>query len=291
MTTTASRPTGRTRMSAGALLRSSMFWLMLAALFVTFFGPILWMGTTSLKSYGEATSIPPTILPSSFDTSAYDTLLSLDGQYPVLRWVLNSLVAALGHMLLVLVVASMAAYALARLQFRGRGLIFALIVSTLFVPGFVFIMPNYLIIDQLGWLNTIWALIVPGAAGAFGVFFLRQFFVAIPAELEEAAALDGANHWHIFTRVILPNSKPALATLAVLSFLGNWNDYIWPVYVLFTPERLTLPAGLKLLQGAYITDYPVIMAGAFVASVPVLILFIFTQRYIIEGVARSGLKG
>src|SRR5690625_1777369 len=200
------------RMSLGVLVRSSMFWLMMAALFVTFFGPILWMGTTSLKTYGEATSIPPTLLPSSFDTSAYDTLLSLDGQYPVLRWVLNSLLAATGHMLLVLAVASMAAYALARLQFRGRGVVFALIVSTLFVPGFVFIMPNYLIIDQLGWLNTIWALIVPGAAGAFGVFFLRQFFVAIPTELEEAARSEEhtselQSRGHLVCRLLLEKNK------------------------------------------------------------------------------------
>jgi len=135
------------------------------------------------------------------------------------------------------------------------------------------------------------ALIVPGAAGAFGVFFLRQFFLAIPRELEESALIDGANTWHILTRVVLPISKPALVTLGVLSFLGNWNDFVWPIFVLFSPERLTLPAGLASLQGAYNIDYPVIMAGATIASVPVLILYIFVQRYVIEGVATSGLKG
>jgi len=159
------------------------------------------------------------------------------------------------------------------------------------VPGFVFLMPNYLLMDRLSWLDTIWALAVPTAAGAFGVFFMRQFFLAIPKELEEVAMIDGANAWTIFTRIILPNAKPALATLTVLSFLANWNEFIWPIYVLFSPERLTLPAGLKLLQGAYTTDYPVIMAGATVASVPVLVLYIFVQRYVIEGVARSGIKG
>lgn len=291
MTTVQSERTGPTTGMPRKILRSGLFWVLMALLVVIFVGPLFWMASTSLKTYGEATSIPPAILPQNFNTGAYDQLLRLDSQYPVLRWVLNSLVAAVLHMILVLVVASMAAYAFARLQFRGRGVLFALIISTLFVPSFVFIMPNYLIIDRLGWLNTIWALVVPGAAGAFGVFLLRQFFSAIPKELDEAAALDGANQWQIFTRVIVPNSKPALATLAVLSFLANWNDYIWPVFVLFTPDRLTLPAGLKLLQGAYVTDYPVIMAGAFVASVPVIVLFIFTQRYIIEGVANSGLKG
>ncbi len=123
------------------------------------------------------------------------------------------------------------------------------------------------------------------------MFLLRQFFLAIPRELEESALIDGANTWHILTRIILPISKPALATLGLLSFLGNWNDFIWPIFVLFSPERLTLPAGLAGLQGAYNIDYPVIMAGATIASVPVLILYIFLQRYIIEGFATSGLKG
>nr|WP_211239683.1 carbohydrate ABC transporter permease [Jiangella gansuensis] len=276
---------------AGSMLGRGMFWLFLAVLTVIFIGPIIWMFLTSIKTNPEATAVPPTFLPDSPTFGAYEGLLRLDGSYPVLRWFLNSLLAATLHMALVLVLASTAAYALARLHFRGRGVLFVVIVSTLFVPGFVFLIPNYLIIDQLGWLDTVWALVVPGAASAFGVFFLRQFFSMLPGELEEAALIDGANQWQIFTRVVLPNSKPALATLAVLSFLANWNDFIWPIYVLFSPERLTLPAGLRLLQGAYTTDYPVIMAGAFVASVPVLILFVFTQRYVIEGVSRSGLKG
>ena len=275
----------------GSLVRSAVFWTFLLVLTLVFAGPIVWMFLTSIKTAPEATSVPPTILPEDITFGAYDGLLRFSGSYPVLRWFLNSLLAATLHMLLVLVVASTAAYALARLQFKLRGLFFVVIISTLFVPGFVFLLPNYIIIDRLGWLDTIWALVVPGAAGAFGVFFLRQFFLMLPGELEEAALIDGANQWQIFTRVVLPNSKPALATLAVLSFLANWNDFIWPIYVLFSPERLTLPAGLRLLQGAYTTDYPVMMAGAFVASVPVLILFLFTQRYVIEGVSRSGLKG
>jgi len=159
------------------------------------------------------------------------------------------------------------------------------------VPIFTLIIPNFLIIDRLGWLDSLWALIIPGAAGAFGVFFLRQFFLSLPRELEEAAVLEGANSWQIFTKVILPLSKPALATLAVISFLSNWNDFIWPIYVLFSPENFTLPPGLGILQGAYTINYPVVMAGAALASVPVLILFLFAQRYIIEGVSRSGLKG
>ncbi|HZA44615.1 MAG TPA: carbohydrate ABC transporter permease, partial [Rubrobacter sp.] len=151
--------------------------------------------------------------------------------------------------------------------------------------------PNFLIVDTLNWLDTLLVIVIPGAASAFGVFFLRQFFISLPRELEEAALLDGANRFQIFTRVILPLSKAPLATLALLSFLTNWNDFLWPVYVLFSPQNLVLPPGLSKLNGAYDTDYAVIMAGGVLASIPVLILFLIAQRYIIEGVSRSGLKG
>ncbi|HEY0473963.1 MAG TPA: carbohydrate ABC transporter permease [Kribbella sp.] len=267
------------------------FWVLVIVLTVVFVAPLLWMMITSFKTIGEAQQTPPTLIPHNPTGRAYGEVLTTGGQNPVLTWFLNSVAAATLHAGLVVLVASMAGYALARMEFRFKKPIFALILATLFVPGFVFLMPNYLLMDKLSWLDTLWALVVPGAAGAFGVFFMRQFFLALPRELEEVAMIDGANAWTVFTRIILPNAKPALATLTVLSFLANWNDFIWPLYVLFSPERLTLPAGLKLLQGAYTTDYPVIMTGATVASVPVLILYIFVQRYVIEGVARSGIKG
>lgn len=267
-----------------------VFWVGMVVLAFLFIVPLIWMYLTSFKTIEDSRSIPITLIPHSLTLRAYKLIVA-DTQNPVLLWALNSLVAATAHAALVIVVASMAAYALARMKFRGQGLIFGLIIATLFVPGFIFLMPNYLLMNKLGWLDTLMALIVPGAAGAFGVFFLRQFFLAIPRELEESALIDGANTWHILTRVVLPISKPALVTLGVLSFLGNWNDFVWPIFVLFSPERLTLPAGLASLQGAYNIDYPVIMAGATIASVPVLILYIFVQRYVIEGVATSGLKG
>lgn len=270
---------------------SAAFWILVVLLTVLVIVPLLWMVITSFKSIGESQADPPTLVPNEPTGRAYGEILTTGGQNPVLRWALNSFAAASLHALLVVVVASMAGYALARMEFRFKNGIFAVILLTLFVPGFVFLMPNYLLMDNLGWLDTLTALIVPGAAGAFGVFFMRQFFLAIPKELEEVALIDGANAWTVFTRIILPNAKPALATLTVLSFLTNWNDFIWPLFVLFSPERLTLPAGLTLLQGAYTTDYPVIMAGATVAAVPVLILYVFVQRYVIEGVARSGIKG
>ncbi|GAB2560325.1 carbohydrate ABC transporter permease [Kribbella endophytica] len=270
---------------------SAAFWVMVVLLTLLVVVPLLWMVITSFKSVGEAQADPPTLIPQEPSGRAFGEVLTTGGQNPVLRWALNSFAAASLHAVLVVAVASMAGYALARMEFRFKKFIFSFILLTLFVPGFVFLMPNYLLMDKLGWLDTFWALVVPGAAGAFGVFFMRQFFLAIPKELEEVALIDGANAWTIFTRIILPNAKPALATLTVLSFLANWNDFVWPLFVLFSPERLTLPAGLSLLQGAYTTDYPVIMAGATVAAVPVLILYVFVQRYVIEGVARSGIKG
>jgi multiple sugar transport system permease protein len=253
--------------------------------------PLLWMVSISFRTQEDATRLPLSPLPRDFSTEGYDVLLRSGTEYPVFRWLLNSLFAASAHTIVVLVVTSLAAYALARTEFPGKRLIFGVIITTLFIPGFVFLIPNYLIVDSLGWLDSYLAIIVPGAAGAFGVFFLRQFFLSIPRELEESAVIDGASRLQIFLQIILPLSKPAMATLAVLAFLSNWNDFLWPIYVLFSPEKKTLPPGLATLQGAYLTDYPVMMAGGVIASVPVLILFFVAQRYIIEGVARTGLKG
>jgi multiple sugar transport system permease protein len=258
---------------------------------VVFVGPLALIALTSVKSQGESRTVPPTWLPSEPTLRAYDVLFFQDSANPVLRWFANSIVAATAHSVLVLVVCSMAGYALARLEFPFKRVVFGLIIGTLFLPGFIFLMPNFIILDRIGWLDQIWAIVVPGAAGAFGVFFMRQFFLGLPRELEESAQLDGAGPFRTFRSIVLPNAKPALVTLGVLSFLANWNDFIWPIYVLFSPERLTLPAGLSRLQGAYTIDYPVVMAGAMLAAVPVLAIYVFVQRYVIEGVASSGVKG
>lgn len=272
-------------------MRRIGLYAILTVLTLIFAVPLIWMIITSLKTYPEAQQIPTTWLPDRVSTYGYDVLFAAGSQNPVLRWFLNSMLAATLQVALVLVTASMAAYALARMRFRGRGAMFGLIVATLFVPPATLIIPNFLIVDTLNWLDTLLVIVVPGAASAFGVFFLRQFFLSLPKELEEAAVLDGANQWQVFYRVVLPLSKPALATLAVLAFLSNWNDFLWPIFVLFSADSLTLPAGLGLLQGTYTTDYPVMMAGAVLASVPALILFVVSQRYVIAGVSRSGLKG
>lgn len=275
----------------GHRLRLFLSYAALILITLVFVGPLLWMISTSFKTNPETTQWPLSWIPREFSVEGYRELFNATSETPVLRWFVNSLIAATAHALLVLVTAAPAAYALARMHFRGKGLMFAVIISTLFIPPIILITPLYLVVDYLGWLDTLLAVIVPSAAGALGVFLLRQFFVSLPRELEEAAVLDGANRFQIFTRIILPLSKAPLATLALISFLANWNDFLWPVYVLFSPQNLVLQPGLSKLQGAYDTDYAVIMAGGVLASIPVLILFLIAQRYIIEGVSRSGVKG
>jgi multiple sugar transport system permease protein len=261
--------------------------VVLTALFVS---PLLFALVTSFKTSQQAVETPPSWWPSPFTTQAYQRIFDA-ADTPVFRWFLNSLMAATANAALVVTTSALAAYALARLEFRGKKIVFALIVSTLFVPPVILVIPNYEIVGRLYWLDTLLAIIVPTAAGAFGVFFMRQFFLGLPRDLEESALLDGANRFQVFTRIVLPLSRPALATLALLSFLTNWNDFLWPVYVLFSPENQTLQAGLSTLQSANSVRYDLLMAGAVVASVPVLVLYAFAQRFVIEGVSRSGLKG
>jgi multiple sugar transport system permease protein len=279
------------RLKGGQLVRLFLSYGVLILLSAVFVAPLLWMLSTSLKPNTETTRFPPTWIPEEFSGEGYSTILTTSTQTPVLLWFVNSVVAATAYMALVLITASLAAYALARMNFRGKNIFFAAIIATLFIPPITFFTPNYLIVDTFGWLDTLWSVIVPPAAGGLGVFFLRQFFLSLPRELEEAALIDGANRLQIFLRIILPLSKAPLATLALLTFLINWNEFLWPVYILFNPESQTLPPGLATLQGAYTTNYTVIMAGGVIASIPVLIVYIITQRYIIEGVARSGIKG
>ncbi|NLE99057.1 MAG: carbohydrate ABC transporter permease [Propionibacterium sp.] len=271
--------------------RNPLFWLLLLALTVVFIGPIIFIFLTSLKPMIEAQSVPPTIIPETWTLRAYRQLFFIDDASPVLRWFLNSMIAATLHALLVVTVTSMAGYALARMRFRGRGAAFGIIISTMLVPGFVFLIPNFEMLNRLAWLDSMPAIVVPGAAGAFGVFFMRQFFLRLPIEFEESARIDGAGAMRTFVSIVLPNTRPALVTLFIISFLANWNDFIWPIYVLFSDQNLTLPVGLSRLQGAYTIDYPVVMAGAMVAAIPVLIIYSFVQRYIIAGVASTGIKG
>ncbi|HET9493666.1 MAG TPA: carbohydrate ABC transporter permease [Chloroflexia bacterium] len=262
--------------------------LVLVALIILL--PLLWLLSTSLK-------LPRDLFTNTIDwiprTVTFDnyTRLFANQQTPVGRWFLNSLAIASITTLLVLTVDSMAAYAYARMNFPGRNALFGIMLLTLFLPGFMFIIPNFLTVNFLGLINNWGAVILPGLAGVFGVFFLRQFFQGIPKELEEAAEIDGANRFEIFYRIVLPLSRPALATLGIITFLASWNDFLWPLLVLKDRQIQTLPPGLSTLQSAYTSDYGLIMAGAVVVAIPVLVLYMLLQRYIVQSVASTGLKG
>ncbi|CAA9494266.1 MAG: ABC transporter, permease protein 2 (cluster 1, maltose/g3p/polyamine/iron) [uncultured Rubrobacteraceae bacterium] len=291
MAQAAARPQETERREPGETLKIALSYVVLGLITLAFVAPLLWMVSTSIKPNFQTTRFPPQWVPTQLSNEGYSALLGANSQAPVFRWFVNSMIAASAQTLLILLTASLAAYALARMSFPGKNLLFGAILATLFIPPVSLIVPNYLIVDMFGWLDTLYAVIVPGAAGAFGVFFLRQFFLSLPLEIEEAALIDGANRFQIFTRVILPLSKAPLATLAILSFLTNWNDFLWPLYVLFNAPNYTLQPALGILQSSYTTNYTIIMAGGVLATVLPLILYLFAQRYIIEGVSRSGLKG
>lgn len=260
--------------------------LIIIALF--FLLPILWMFTTAFKPFVE--TLQPTWIPQEPTLENFTSIFN-DPSIPVLRWFVNSLGVALAFTTLVVLLDALAAYAYARMDFPGRNALFGLLLATLVMPGIMFLVPNYLTIVRLGWLNSYQGVIAPGLSGVFGVFFLRQFFQSIPKELEEAAYIDGASVWTTFFRVSLPLAKGAIATLAIITFLTSWNDFLWPLLILNDRELQTLPVGLATIQGQYTFDYGKLMAGAVVTAVPVLILYVFLQRYIIQNVAMTGLKG
>lgn len=252
--------------------------------------PLVWMLSTSFKPKSQWFSREIEWIPRTFTLENYERIFN-NNSTPIGRWFLNSFLLGTITTVLTLAVDALAAYAYARLEFPGRKILFAILLSTLFLPGVMFLVPNFITIFRLGLLNTFPGVFLPALAGVFGVFFLRQFFESIPKELEEAAQIDGANTFQTFWQVVLPLARPALATLAVITFLASWNDFLWPLLILRDRALQTLPPGLRTLQGAYTSEYGQMMAGAAIAAVPVLILYVFMQRYIVESVASTGLKG
>ena len=261
--------------------------LILFALF--FMLPLVWMGVTALKPPGEWLS--PNWIPERPTLENFSSIFN-NPSLPILRWFVNSAAVATVFTALVLLIDALAAYAYARMEFPGRNVLFASLVSTLVMPSIIFLIPNYLTVATLGGLNSYWGIFTPGLAGVFGVFFLRQFFLSLPKELEEAALIDGAGIWTIFFKIVLPLSVPALSTLGIITYLASWNDFLWPLLIVGNdPLKQTLPVGLAKLQGAYVFEYGQLMAGAVIAALPVLILYLALQRYIVQSVASTGLKG
>lgn len=250
--------------------------------------PFVWMLSTSLKADQYVLSMPPQLIPDPVTLESYTRLAEL---FPIARMVFNSVLAAGVTTLGQLITCSMAAYAFSRMRFRGSNVLFLLYLATLMVPQQVTITPLFILVRYLGWINSYPGLILPGVFSAFGTFLLRQFLVSLPRELEEAAFLDGASHWTVFTRVIVPLAGPALATLAVFAFMGSWNAFLWPLFVVRDPELMTLPVGLATLHGRYLTQWNLVMAGSVIAVVPMLIVYLFAQRYFVQGVVLSGIKG
>jgi ABC-type glycerol-3-phosphate transport system permease component len=249
--------------------------------------PFLWMISTSLKAPGSVLTLPPEIIPTSPTLESYRQVADA---IPIVRMVGNSLIVTGATVVLQLTTCALAAYAFARMRWKGRDALFILYLTTLMVPGQVTITPLFILIAELGWINSYQALILPAATSAFGTFLLRQAMLSIPKEYEEAAFLDGATHWTVFRTIILPMSRASLATLAVFAAMGAWNDFLWPLIVLNDPDKMTLPVGLSLLQGRYVSDWNMIMAGAVISVVPIVIAFFAAQRAFVNGMVSSGLK-
>lgn len=250
--------------------------------------PFFWMLSTSLKNIQDIGNIPPDWIPNPLVTQNYADVWN---ELPFLNFFWNSTYITLTTVVGQLLICSLSAYAFARLEFRGRDKLFYLYLATMMIPGQVTLIPSFVLMRWLGWIDTPLALIVPGLSSAFGTFLLRQFFLTIPRELEDAAKIDGEGLFGIYWRIILPLSKPALATLAVFTFLGSWNDFLWPFVVINTPENMTLPVGLSFLQQNYTTQWPQLMAGSTMSLIPVIIVFLLAQRYFVEGITLTGLKG
>lgn len=254
--------------------------------------PFMWMVTTSLKTPGTEFSYPPQIIPTEFNFGQYDRLFN---NLPFVKYFLNTAFITLMTVGGQLIICSLAAYGFARLRFMGRDTIFVLYLTTMMIPFQITLIPLYLIITQLGWVNSYQGLIVPGISSTFGIFLLRQSFLTIPRDYQDAARIDGANEWQIFSRVFIPLNVPTLVTLAVLAFMGTWTDLLWPLLIARSEDLRTLELGLAYFNArpnAFAQpNWSLLMAGAVVVMLPVLLVYLFAQRYFVQGIAMSGVKG
>jgi multiple sugar transport system permease protein len=284
---------GRAGISGGAWMRRCGVTALMLGLAILWLLPAVWVLVTSLKTSETIIRVPPQWIPWPATLDHFYTVFVTQRTANIGRAFLNSVVVALATVVLTVAISAMAAYPLARMRFPGRDLIFATLIASLMVPTVITIVPLYVLMQKLGWISSYQALIVPDAVAsfAFGVFLLRQFFLGLPGELEDAARMDGANAWDIFARILIPLSQPALAALAIFSFRTSWNDFTWPLIVINRQEMFTLPVALSLLRTAYTAEsYGPIMAGAVVSALPLLVVFLFFNRFIVEGVQLSGLK-
>ncbi|GIP38058.1 lactose ABC transporter permease [Paenibacillus sp. J31TS4] len=265
----------------------SYFFLVLFALIMVV--PFLWTLSTSLKGQDEAIySMPPKFIPQNFTLENFATVWN---SLPIPLYIWNSLILSFFGVVLPLLFCSLAAFPLARMNFKGKQLVFLTIVATMMIPGEVTMIPVYLILNKLGLLGTFAGIILPGAVSAFGIFLMRQAFVGIPKEIEESAIIDGASVWRIWASILLPMVRPMLATLAILSFIGAWNNFLWPYLILEDDSQYPLTLGLYKLKGTFVTNTRLIAAGSILALLPILIVFVAFQNYFIKGAYSGAVKG
>ena len=275
-------------MTAGTVARPSRVIAFTALLLggVVMIMPIVYMLLTSLKDNSEIYELH--FLPRAPTLDNYASIL---GRSPFGRWFLVSFTVATATTLSVLFFDSLIGYTLAKFRFRGRGIVFVAILSTLMIPTEMLIIPWYVMAKSMGWLDSIWGIMFPGMMTGFGVFLMRQFFLGVPDELIDAARVDGLGEFKIFWQVALPLVTPALSALAIFAFLGNWTAFLWPLIVTTSPNLYTVPVGLASLSGEFQTDWEMIMTGSSIATIPTFIVFIILQRNIIDGIMLTGLKG
>lgn len=249
--------------------------------------PFIWMALTSVKTLSESIAIPPSLIPEKAQWQNFPKILD---KLPFINFYINTLLMIIGRVFFALAFSSMAAYAFARIDFPLRNFLFSIVLVQMMIPSQIFITPQFLLAQKLGMLDTVAGLILPGVVSAFGTFLLRQFFMGLPDELEEAAILDGANIWQIFVKIMLPLARSGLVALGIFTALFAFKDLMWPLIVNISESKMPLSAGLATLQGQYSTNYPELMAGSLLAIWPMLLIFIIFQKKFIDGIATSGGK-
>jgi len=271
-------------------LGNGMAWVALTLLGVFWMVPFLWMVSTSFKGLDEVYAFPPNFFPELLRWSNY---VEAWQAIPFSRFFFNSLFVAAATTVAVVLTSSMAGYSFARLRYPGRDLLFLAYLGTIMIPFPVLIIPLFILMRQLGLVDTLAGLILPAAFTAWGTFLMRQFMLSIPREIEEAARMDGASFWRIYLQIILPLSRPVVATLGIFTFLGSWNDFLWPLIMISSVENKTLPLGLTMFQAQVPikTPWQLVMAAATFSVIPVLIVFVLGQKYYVRGIATTGLKG
>ncbi|MFH1902691.1 MAG: carbohydrate ABC transporter permease [Candidatus Omnitrophota bacterium] len=276
------------RKEAKSAFGKTVWYIVLGLGAITMLVPFFWMLSTSLKEAGAVFTFPPQWIPKPILWRNYADAWNA---VPFGRFYLNSIFISISQTFGVLLTSSLAAYAFARLEFPGRDKLFFLYLATMMLPGAVTMIPVFILLKMVGWIDTYKALIIPGLFTAYGTFLLRQFFMSIPGDLEDAARIDGCSKMGIYRHVVIPLSKPALATLGTMTFIGSWNSFMWPLIVTNSMEKKTLPIGLASFQGLYTTDWTLLMAASIIVMVPTLVVFIFNQRFFVEGIKLSGMKG